>query len=297
MTLNLNEDIPFDIMKTFECGQCFRWNKKEEKNITYIGIVGDRVLELIEDDFKIQFYISITDEELEDFNKFENKKEVLIDKIINYLDLERNYNFANLKIIENSPKKCKEEIIESAHFGKGIRILNQEIVETILTYIISANNNIPRIKKIVSKISKNYGKCIKYNKEIYYSFPKIEDLINVTIEEYRALGAGFRDKRLYETVKKINENGLEKYIKDKESLMLLSGVGDKVAECISLFSLKKINTFPVDVWVRRVVNDIYFKYEDETKVKRKDIEEFGKKYFGGYSGLAQQYLFYWRREK
>lgn len=247
---------------------------------------------------KIHVYISVTDDEIKDKESFKNNKYSKIkNDLIDYLDLKRNYNFANKVILENSPKKSLKEIKEAINYGKGIKILNQEIFETILTFIISANNNIPRIKKIINSICINYGKQIKYENEIYYSFPKVEDLLDVSIEEYRKLGAGFRDKRLYETVHKINENGIEKYIKDKESLKELSGVGDKVAECIMLFSLGKINTFPIDVWVRRVVNDIFFKYEDETKVKRKDIEDFGTKYFGGYSGLTQQYLFYWRRDK
>lgn len=295
-----------DLKKTLECGQCFRWERIEEKaeiKDKYIGVIFGRVVELeFEKDKnmkdKIHVYISVTDDEIKDKESFKNNKYSKIkNDLIDYLDLKRNYNFANEVILENSPKKSLKEIKEAIDYGKGIKILNQEVFETILTFIISANNNIPRIKKIINSICINYGKEIKYENEIYYSFPKVEDLLDVSIEEYRKLGAGFRDKRLYETVHKIHENGIEKYIKDKESLKELSGVGDKVAECIMLFSLGKINTFPIDVWVRRVVNDIFFKYEDETKVKRKDIEDFGTKYFGGYSGLTQQYLFYWRRDK
>lgn len=278
----------FDLDKTFNCGQCFRWEQTENG---YIGVIKNRVLEILEYKNKLDFYISY--ESKEDLKK-ENIEKIQND-LIYYFDLKRDYKKANSVIIKNSDKTFKNEMTEAIKTGRGIRILNQDIFETIITYIISANNNIPRIKKIIKKLCEKYGKRISFNNKIYYTFPNYKDLKGVTKEEYRALGAGFRDIRLYETVKKINENGLDIYIKDKESLKKLSGVGDKVAECIMLFSLNKINTFPIDVWVRRVVNDIFFKEDDEKKIKRKDIEDFGNKFFGGCSGLAQEYLFYWRR--
>lgn len=193
----------------------------------------------------------------------------------------------------------------SIRYGQGIRILNQDLWETIISFIISANNNIPRIKGIIERLSVNYGNEIIWNNKKYYTFPTAEQLKNVTVEEYRKLGLGFRDIRLYETTKMIlnKDVDLEKLENNsnttevREQLLTLSGVGPKVADCILLFStLKRFEVFPIDVWVRRVMNDLYIKNEDETKVSKKQIENIAKEKFGNLAGLAQQYLFYWRRE-
>ena len=175
----------------------------------------------------------------------------------------------------------------------------------IISYIISANNNIPRIKGIIERLAKNYGNEIEWNGEKYYTFPTVNGLKDVSVEDYRKLGTGFRDIRLYETVhmildKKVdleqmqnNPNTLEV----REQLLTLSGVGPKVADCILLFStLKRFEVFPIDVWVRRVMNELYIKNEDETKVNKKEIENLAHDKFGNLAGIAQQYLFYWKRE-
>ena len=192
----------------------------------------------------------------------------------------------------------------SVEYGKGIRILNQDLWETIISFIISANNNIPRIKGIIERLSAKYGKKIEWNGKKYYTFPTPEELKEVSVEDYRKLGLGFRDIRLYETTKMILENkvDLQKLrenpdTKDvRDQLLTLSGVGPKVADCILLFSdLKRFEVFPIDVWVRRVMNDLYIKEEDETKVSKVKIEKIANEKFGNLAGLAQQYLFYWRR--
>ena len=192
----------------------------------------------------------------------------------------------------------------SVEYGKGIRILNQDLWETIISFIISANNNIPRIKGIIERLSAKYGKEIEWNGKKYYTFPTPEELKEVSVEDYRKLGLGFRDIRLYETTKMILENkvDLQKLRENpdtkevREQLLTLSGVGPKVADCILLFSdLKRFEVFPIDVWVRRVMNDLYIKEEDETKVSKVKIEKIANEKFGNLAGLAQQYLFYWRR--
>ena len=176
--------------------------------------------------------------------------------------------------------------------------------ETIISFIISANNNIPRIKGIIERLSKAYGDKIEYEGKEYYTFPTPEELRNVSVQDFRNLGLGFRDIRLYETTHKIldKEVDLDKLKKmptkmAREELLRLSGVGPKVADCILLFStLKRFDVFPIDVWVRRVMNDLYIKNEDETKVTKKEIQQLADKKFGNLQGLAQQYLFYWKRE-
>ncbi len=274
----------FELKDIFDCGQCFRWNEQEDES--YTGVFKGNVLNVKKEENKVIFR-GICNGDI---------KEVVED----YFDLNRDY-----EKIKETLSKIDDNMKKSVEYGKGIRILNQDLWETIISFIISANNNIPRIKGIIERLSKNYGKEIDYNGEKYYTFPTVEELKDVSVEKYRELGLGFRDIRLYETTKMIlngevdlgelrnNSNTME--VRDK--LLTLSGVGPKVADCILLFSdLKRFEVFPIDVWVRRVMNDLYIKNEDETKVNKKQIEKIAKEKFGDLAGLAQQYLFYWRRE-
>ena len=217
-----------------------------------------------------------------------------------YFDLDRNY-----EEIKNVLSKVDDNLKNSIKYGNGIRLLNQDLWETLISFIISANNNIPRIKGIIERLSLNYGKMIEFRGEKYYTFPTPEELSKASIQDLRKLGLGFRDIRVFETTKMINENKeLLKELeneKDKntlrEKLLYFPGVGPKVADCIMLFSiLKRLEVFPIDVWVRRVMNDLYIKNEDETKVNKKEIEKLAEEKYGNLAGIAQQYLFYWRRE-
>ena len=274
----------FELKDIFDCGQCFRWNEQEDES--YTGVFKGNVLNVKKEENKVIFR-GICNGDI---------KEVVED----YFDLNRDY-----EKIKETLSKIDDNMKKSVEYGKGIRILNQDLWETIISFIISANNNIPRIKGIIERLSKNYGKEIDYNGEKYYTFPTVEELKDVSVEKYRELGLGFRDIRLYETTKMVlngevdldelrnNPNTME--VRDR--LLTLSGVGPKVADCILLFSdLKRFEVFPIDVWVRRVMNDLYIKNEDETKVNKKQIEKIAKEKFGDLAGLAQQYLFYWRRE-
>ena len=274
----------FELKDIFDCGQCFRWN--EQKDGSYTGVFRNNVLNVKKDNNKIIF---------------EGVCEEKIEKTVeNYFDLNRNYEKIKEKL-----SKIDENIQVSIEYGKGIRILNQDLWETIISFIISANNNIPRIKGIIERLSKKYGNEIEYKGEKYYTFPTAEQLRDVTVEEYRKLGLGFRDIRLYETTKMVLEKQVDledmknniNTMEVRDELLKLSGVGPKVADCILLFSdLKRFEVFPIDVWVRRVMNDLYIKQEDETKVSKKQIEKIANEKFGDLAGLAQQYLFYWRRE-
>ena len=274
----------FDLKDIFECGQCFRWNEQEDGS--YTGVVKNNVLNVKKENNQIIFQ-----------GKCEDNIQELVE---DYFDLNRDY-----EEIKKDLSKIDENMKTSIEYGKGIRILNQDLWETIISFIISANNNIPRIKGIIERLSQKYGKEIIFEGKKYYTFPKPEELKNVTVEEYRNLGLGFRDIRLYETTKMILEKEIDlKKLKEnpntkevREELLKLSGVGPKVADCILLFSdLKRFEVFPIDVWVRRVMNDLYIKNEDENKVSKKQIEKIAKEKFGDLAGLAQQYLFYWRRE-
>ena len=187
----------------------------------------------------------------------------------------------------------------------GIRILNQDLWECIISFIISANNNIPRIKKIIERLSQNYGEKIEWNGKNYYTFPNPESLSQASVQDLREMGLGFRDIRVFNTTHMILNKTVDlkkiKNMKDsnkmREELLKLDGVGPKVADCILLFSLKRYDVFPIDVWVRRVMNELYIHNENEEKVNKKEIQVLAKEKFLGMEGLAQQYLFYWKRSK
>ena len=274
----------FEPRHIFECGQCFRWN--EEPNGSYTGIVKNNVINV----GKVENTIT--------FSSFgaDNLKELVTD----YFDLNRNYEEIKEKLA-----KIDKYLANSIEYGSGIRILNQDLWETIISFIISANNNIPRIKGIINRISQKYGSKIEWRGREYYTFPTVESLSKASVEDLRSLGLGFRDIRVYETTHKIlnKEVDLEELHQEKDTkkvrdtLLTLSGVGPKVADCILLFStLKRFDVFPIDVWVRRVMNELYIKSEDETKVNKRDIEKLAKEKYGNLEGLAQQYLFYWKRD-
>ena len=174
-------------------------------------------------------------------------------------------------------------------------------MKTCLVAIIE--NNIPRIKGIIERISKKVGKKISWDGEEYYLFPTLDEMKTLSTADFRSLGCGFRDKRLYKTTQMILNGEIDlQTLKDADNteairneLLKLDGVGEKVADCIMLFALKRRDSFPIDVWVRRVMNTLYIHNEDETKVSKKDIQVTAKKLFGNNAGVAQQYLFYWAR--
>ncbi|WP_010237071.1 DNA-3-methyladenine glycosylase family protein [Clostridium arbusti] len=267
----------FELEHVFECGQCFRWNKTEQG--TFIGVAFGKVIEVEKKDNNLVIY-NTTEEE---FNNI----------WLDYFNLRRDY------------KEIKEELSEdpllkkSVDFGNGIRILKQEPFEILISFIISANNRIPMIKREINTISKKWGKEIKYKDDIYYTFPKVEDLQDKTIEDFEGCGVGFRAKYIKDTCEKVyaSDNILE-YIyscdddKCHIELQKFMGVGPKVADCIMLFSMEKYSAFPVDVWVKRAMMHFYVAPD----VSLKKIREFGRDKFGNLSGFAQQYLFYYARE-
>ena len=274
----------FEPTHIFECGQCFRWNVQED--LSYTGIFKNNVLNVKKENNSI-IISGICDGNIQ--------------KIVeDYFDLNRNYEEIKEKLA-----KVDENLKIAEEYGSGIRLLNQDLWETIISFIISANNNIPRIKKIIERIAKKYGEKILFENKEYYTFPNVESLSKATVEDLRELGLGFRDKRIYDTTKIILEKQIDleelEKIKDvnllREKLMELPGVGEKVADCVMLFSsLKKLEVFPVDVWVRRVMNDLYINKPDENKVSKEEVRKIAKQKYGNLAGIAQQYLFYWKRE-
>lgn len=270
----------FDPKHIFECGQAFRWKLEEDKSYTAIGF--NKVINVKKEDKDIIF----SNTNIEDF------KNIWYD----YFDLGKDYG--KLKKI-----LAKDPILEEAiQYGQGIRILNQEPFETIISFIISANNRIPMIKRSIEKISNDQGEYAgSWMGNEYYGFPTPEKLAKLDSqyikEEYRV---GFRAQRIKDTSqmifnKDIDLDSIFKLKRDegKKLLMTLPGVGPKVSDCILLFAFNKDDAFPVDVWVKRVMEHFYLK--EDTNVKH--IGEHGSKIFGNLAGLAQQYLFYYAREE
>lgn len=276
----LEEIENFDAKAIFTCGQAFRWYEESDGSFTTVHL--GRVLNVLNEKDRVIF-------------KGTNLKE--FDEIwMDYFDLNTDYKEIR-KVLSNN-----EILPKAMEYGEGIRILNQNHFEMLISFIISANNMIPRIKKSIEIISMRYGKfiCEDENRK-YYSFPTVEELSRATVEDLREFAkVGFRDKRIFDTVnmilnEKIDLDNFENLETDilREELLKFSGVGNKVADCIMLFSYKRGEVFPVDVWIKRVMEELFIK--KETPVKK--ISKEADRIFGKYAGYAQQYLFYYGREE
>lgn len=270
----------FEPKHTFECGQCFRWNIEDDGS--YTGVAFGKILNVKKDGDQVIF--SNTNE-IDFYNIW-----------IPYLDLERDYGE-----IKTQLSKEDATMKDATDFGSGMRILSQEPWETLISFIISANNGIPRIKKSVELLSKNHGEYIGiYNDKEYYSFPSSKAVSNLTDEQLTSCGVGYRSKYILSTAKAIVEDNISleelKALSEQEcfeELLKFKGVGPKVANCILFFAMCKTESFPVDVWVKRVMEYFYF----DKEMPNKKIEDFGREKFGKYAGFAQQYLFYYAREQ
>ena len=269
----------FNLKDTLECGQCFRWEKDNEEDNTYIGVLKDRVIKVKQIENKL--YI--------DSSNYDNLESV----VKKYFDLDVDY-YKIEKVISTFDENIKKAVKNTS----GIRILNQNFFEMIMSYIISANNNIPRISKSIKDISQKYGKKVIFENNEYYLFPTAQKLKNVTEEDFKKCGVGFRARYLKNTVKAILENKIDlEQIKKldtkeaKEELLNLQGVGPKVADCILLFSCERREVFPIDVWVERVMHNLYFKNSTK-RIRKNDILEYANKNFGEYAGIVQQHLFH-----
>ena len=269
----------FELNHIFDCGQCFRRNQQSDWSYTWIS--WNNILNVQKKSDSINFSWIV------DWD---------IQTIVNqYFDLDRDYSEIKSKL-----SKVDNYMKESIQYWHWIRLLNQDLRETIISFIISANNNIPRIKWIIEILSQKYWTEITRNNYSYYTFPTAEQLKDVSISDYRKLWLWFRDVRLYETTRmvldwKIDLNSL--YKKDtpivKSALLNFSWIWPKVADCILLFSdLKRLEVFPIDVRVRRVMNQLYIHNPDETKVNKNQIQKLAHEKFWNYAWLAQEYLFY-----
>jgi N-glycosylase/DNA lyase len=255
----------FDIKHTLECGQVFRFKSRDFGYTLYSK------------EHKADIYCQ------KDGTKIVCKNK---NYIINYLDLDTNYAIIKSQL-------GKYNLSDAIAYGAGIRILKQDPLEMIISFIISANNNIPRIKNTIEKLYEGYG--ARY--EDYYGFPTLDQLSKIDLQFFRQIGCGYRAGYLVDTIQQLKSVDLDKlYQMDTESarkeLMKLKGVGRKVADCILLFGFSKTDVFPTDTWITQVYQD-EFGDNDLSAVK---ISEFYSKKFGNLSGYAQQYMFYAKRK-
>lgn len=264
----------FLLSQTLECGQCFHFYKLAEEE--YVVVAYDKMLHIKQNGEELVFYNTSK----EDYHNIWRK----------YFDLDRDYSSIKSFLI-----KADKKLVPAINEKYGVRILNQQFSETLMSFIISQTKQIPQIKQVVNTISERYGKCVgEYLGKQYYSFPDINALKAITKEEFLECKAGFRAEYLVEAAKflenRMNEDFFSEYTYDeaKAKLMSIKGVGEKVANCVLLFSLGYRNAFPVDVWIKRTMEDLYFHKETNKTV----IQKFGEERFKEYGGYAQQYLFY-----
>lgn len=276
---NVKDFVPEHI---FECGQCFRWEK--ETDGSYTGIAYGHVINV-----RTEAYSLEAPKDIENPVRLilDNSSQDEYDEIwLNYFDLDRDYGV--VKSILSKNDTTMEKAIKKGH---GIRILNQEKWETIISFLISQNNNIPRIKKCIQLLCDNFGKYAgEYKDKKYYSIPGPDVLSKLTVSDLGICKLGYRAKYIIETAKEVEEKGIEETF---SYLTSLCGVGPKVANCILLFSMKKIESFPIDVWVKRVMNQLYGLDENDVA----GMQKYASEHFGEYGGIAQQYLFYYIRER
>ena len=250
-----------------ECGQVFRYGKDENNN--YFVISKNNKATIIEKENHYEIISNNTD------------------YFVNYFDLNTDYNTIKTKLKQN---KILSPMID---YGYGIRILKADPLEMIYSFTISQNNNIKRIKQIIERLCE-----IGSANNNYKNFPTQSELLNAPLEFYESLGAGYRAKFLKElsvTLKDTNFEEIKNLSTDEiyNFLINLKGIGPKVASCILLFGFSKTEKFPVDTWIEQV----YYNHFSKEKRKRPQIQEYFESEFGNFSGIAQQYLFFYEREK
>lgn len=263
----------FNLKHIAESGQCFRMNPLDEISFGIVSYGKFLKLTQIEED-KVDFDCSE-----EDFNNI----------WLDYFDLDYDY-----KSIVTKLQTDEDDFLRKAsEYGYGLRILKQEPFEALISFIISQNKNIPAIKSSIERLSKMYGEEIHVpgSDSIYYTFPSPEKLANASNEDLRKTGLGYRDEYIIRTSRAVANGDIDlnalKHVGHSdavEALLTLHGVGIKVANCASLYGLHYIDAFPIDTWIKRILNEIY-------------DNKFDIKKYDGYAGIVQQYMFYYMRNR
>jgi N-glycosylase/DNA lyase len=265
----------FNIRDILECGQCFRFEKLDDCDYNIVAF--GRLLNIKQ----TQEAVILSPCTLKEFN----------DIWYDYFDMGRDYSSIKEMLSYNDSIMAK-----ASDFAQGIRILRQDPLECMVSFIISQNNRIPMIRKVIANISKEAGECIV---DGYYSFPSLMRLCELSEDKLKECKAGFRAKYIKHAVYKIYNNDInlakmrEFTTEDiKKSLTSVKGIGEKVSDCILLFSFGRTEVFPIDVWIKRIIQHFYF---NNSEVPLKEIQSFAKDKFAENAGFAQQYLFHFAR--
>lgn len=292
MELKLNRSkFPFNLEHTLDCGQLFRWKKIAD---WWYGVVSDRIIKIrqIDEELIFQFFPETANQGF----------------IENYLRLDDDLPHIFSQINKD------EHIKRAINFFCGLRISRQEPWECLISYICATFKGIPAIKNMIYNISRCFGEKLTFDGLDFYTFPKPNQLAQASLINLKNCGLGFRAERVLETAKLVDSGKLDlellkrlDYREVKRELLLLPGVGQKVADCVLLFSLEKLEAFPIDIWIKRATTNLYSKYFESSFIERvankgsitpkeyETIGSFAREYFGNYAGYAQEYLFHYLR--
>ena len=283
---------PFDLEHTLRCGQLFRWRKLGD---WWYGIANERIVKIrqIEDELRFRIF----------------PEEMETDFVKNYFRLDDNLPHILSQISKDEHTRRAIQCLS------GLRIVRQQPWECLISYICATYKNIPAIKEMILNLSKRFGTKIAFDGYDFYTFPKPGDLAYADVEDLKKCKLGFRNKRVLKTARIMHNEKLDlealretDYEHARSELLSLPGVGQKVADCVLLFSLDKLEAFPVDVWMKRIIMEYYSDHYEPLFIEKirnkrsltpreyREISLFGRKHFGRYAGYAQEYLFHYERQ-
>jgi len=284
------ETIPFNLDYTLNCGQVFRWVRSQEY---WYGVVEENVIKLRQDEGTLIFQTYPEDLGMKFIERYFRLDDDL-PKIL--MDINRDVYI-------------REAIKEFF----GLRLTRQDTWECLISYVCATYANIPRIKDMILRLSKAFGKEIIFENRFFYTFPMREVLTEATLKDLLDCRLGYRAKYVLKIARMMDdcEFDLEElkrlsYDEGRRRLLTLYGVGPKVADCILLFSQDKLEAFPVDIWIKRMIRDYYDHYIPNANLLGREglslklsrqIRDFGRWYFGEHAGYAQEYLYYYYRSK
>jgi N-glycosylase/DNA lyase len=288
MDIPLDQTVtPFNLDHTLTCGQSFRWEKHDD---WWYGVVRDEIVKIRQPRDKLQFETfpeKMNTTSLSEYFRLDDALPLILSRINKDAHIHR--------AIQNF---------------RGLRIIRQEPWECLISYICATYKNIPAIQEMILNLSKCFGKKIPFDNHDFYKFPEPKDLATASLEELKRCKLGFRAENVSETSKIIHEKRFDldalkemSYERAKRKLLSLPGVGQKVADCVLLFSLDKLEAFPVDVWIKWATLEFYADHFERsflesisskrsiTPNQYRKINSFGREHFGEYAGYAQEYLF------
>ena len=279
MTVELHIDPPFDLATTLESGQAHRWRKDEG---WYSGVVRGNFIKMRQSKAGLEFCSQPYPETS------------VIPLLQRYFRLDDDLESIYQEITQD------QRVALMVERYPGLRVLRQEPWECMVAFICSANSNIPRIHQVMEKMAEHYGEAISMKGEVRHAFPTPVQLVEAGEQELRKLGLGFRAPYVDQATRRVVEKSLDleqlidlPYDEAKAALMECVGIGPKIADCILVFSLDKMEAFPIDVWIRRALGEWYF--PGEKTPSNQMLAEWAHRHFGRYGGYSQQYLFHGRR--